>query len=111
MTNNNNKHIKESETQIPYRLPYRTRIGFSQSLSTGIIAIEGSIQYDYEDEADNCIDQLTTDIWKLEKKFIEMGYKVAKTIEPKVKEDNKKETTTKELKINSNKNKSKKVTK
>jgi hypothetical protein len=101
MTNN-----KSQNTEPVYnRIGYRTRIGFSQSLSTGIIAIDGSIQYDYADEAEDCIEQLTNDMWTLEKKFIEMGYAVAKSIPPKEMKDKKVGVGTKEIKNTRIKNK------
>ena len=100
MTNN-----KSQNTEPVYnRIGYRTRIGFSQSLSSGIIAIDGSIQYDYADEAQDCIKQLVNDMQDLEKQFSDKGYKVAKTIEPKEKKQDQK-TETKEIKNTKVKNK------
>jgi len=63
---------------------YRYRIGFSQSLSTGIIAFEGVIQFDTPNEYNNFPAQLTALIQQAEYKFRENGYRVASDIAPKI---------------------------
>jgi hypothetical protein len=68
---------------------YRYRVGFNQSLSTGIIAFEGVIQFD-ESEAkfrDAYNVHLCTLLKDAEIAFKEFGYRVASDIEPKIKNE------------------------
>ena len=63
---------------------YKYRIGFHQSLTTGVVGFEGNIQFDEgEENAATASDKLMILVSSAEQSFKGMGYRVASDIEPK----------------------------
>lgn len=69
------------------RYNYRYRIGFNQSVSSGIFSFDGSINFDDIKESSKEIENLKNAILETQKQFKKAGLRIASDIEPK---DNKK---------------------
>ena len=65
------------------RTGYKYRIGFHQSLTTGVIGFEGNVNYDNAGDTEEHNDYLVNMLKNTEYIFREQGYRVASDIEPK----------------------------